>query len=41
MKVGGSREFSYYCPDKKVWEKMGYYNKNVIIIIKKVLLIDF
>lgn len=21
MKVGNSREYSYYCPDKKVWEE--------------------
>ena len=21
MKVGNSREYSYYCPDKKVWER--------------------
>ena len=24
MKVGDSREYSYYCPDKKVWEETGY-----------------
>ena len=23
MKVGNSREYSYYCPDKKVWEETG------------------
>lgn len=27
MKVGNSREYSYYCPDKKVWEETGYFNK--------------
>ena len=25
MKMGDSREFSYYCPDKKVWEETGYF----------------
>lgn len=25
MKVGNSREYSYYCPDKKVWEETGYF----------------
>lgn len=29
MKVGNSREYSYYCPDKKVWEETGYFNKNM------------
>ena len=29
MKVGDSREFSYYCPDKKVWEETGYFNNDV------------
>ena len=29
MKVGNSREDSYYCPDKKVWEETGYFNKNM------------
>lgn len=29
MKVGDSREFSYYCSDKKVWEETGYFNKNI------------
>ena len=29
MKIGASREFSYYCPDKKVWEATGYYNNNI------------
>lgn len=29
MKVGDSREYSYYCPDKKVWEETGYFNKNI------------
>lgn len=27
IKVGSSNEFSYYCPDKKVWEETGYFNK--------------
>ncbi len=29
MKVGDSIEYSYYCPDKKVWEETGYFNKNI------------
>ncbi len=24
----GSSEFNYYCPDKKVWEKLGYYSED-------------
>ena len=27
IKVGSSNEFSYYCPDKKVWEETGYLTK--------------
>lgn len=26
IKIGDSHEFSYYCPDKKVWEETGYFN---------------
>ena len=22
--------FSYYCPDKKVWEETGYFNKEAV-----------
>ena len=29
MKIGDSRAFSYYCPDKKVWEETGYFNNDV------------
>ena len=25
MKVGDSKEYNYYCPDRKVWEKIGYF----------------
>lgn len=25
MKIGNSSEYSYYCPDKKVWEETGYF----------------
>ncbi len=25
-KLDGSQNYSYYCPDKKVWEEIGYYN---------------
>lgn len=24
----GSSEYNYYCPDKKVWEKLGYYSED-------------
>lgn len=23
------REYSYYCPDKRVWEETGYFNKSI------------
>ena len=26
IKVGNSNEYSYYCPDKRVWEETGYFN---------------
>ena len=26
IKIGDSREYNYYCPDKKVWEETGYFN---------------
>ncbi|MEE0967708.1 MAG: hypothetical protein U0L85_11785 [Bacilli bacterium] len=25
LKKENSREFNYYCPDKKVWEETGYF----------------
>ena len=25
MKGGDASEFSYYCPDRKVWEETGYF----------------
>ena len=25
MKMENSNEFSYYCPDRKVWEEPGYF----------------
>ena len=25
IKVGSSSEYSYFCPDKKVWEETGYF----------------
>lgn len=28
MKIGDSKEFSYYCPDKKVWEETGYFKND-------------
>ena len=27
VKVGCSNEFSYYCPDKRVWEETGYFRR--------------
>lgn len=32
MKVGNSREYSYYCPDKKVWEETGYFIRKYVIL---------
>ncbi len=26
IKSDSSSEYSYYCPDKKVWEEIGYFN---------------
>lgn len=28
MKIGDSKEFSYYCPGKKVWEETGYFKND-------------
>ena len=30
MKVGSSSEYSYFCPDKKVWEETGYFNYDTV-----------
>ena len=27
IKREGSSEYSYFCPDKKVWEEIGYFNE--------------
>jgi hypothetical protein len=27
-KKPGSSIYNYYCPDKKVWEELGYFNPN-------------
>ncbi len=27
-RIGNSSAFNYYCPDKKVWEEIGYFRKN-------------
>lgn len=27
FKTKDSTEYSYYCPDKKVWEETGYFNE--------------
>jgi len=29
FKNDGSNEYSYYCPDKKVWEELGYFAEAV------------
>ena len=26
IKLDGSNEYNYYCPDRKVWEEIGYFN---------------
>ena len=26
VKLEGSNEYNYYCPDRKVWEEIGYFN---------------
>lgn len=26
VKREGSNEYNYYCPDRKVWEEIGYFN---------------
>ncbi len=28
IKMSGSREYSYYCPDRKVWEETGYFKES-------------
>lgn len=35
MRMGDSREYSYYCPDKRVWEETGYFK--VLKITKFIL----
>ena len=30
IKVGDSTEYSYYCPDKRVWEETGYFNEKAV-----------
>ena len=30
IKVGSSNEYSYYCPDKRVWEETGYFNEEAV-----------
>lgn len=27
IKLEGSNEYNYYCPDKKVWEETGYFKE--------------
>ena len=28
VKMEDSSEYNYYCPDRKVWEEIGYFNGN-------------
>ena len=30
LKFGNSNEYSYYCPDKRVWEETGYFNEEAV-----------
>ncbi len=30
LKLDGSNEYSYYCPDRKVWEDIGYFQPEVV-----------
>ncbi|MCD8159578.1 MAG: hypothetical protein LUD77_12080 [Clostridiales bacterium] len=27
IKKEGSTQFNYFCPDKRVWEELGYFNE--------------
>lgn len=27
FKLDGSNEYNYYCPDRKVWEEIGYFKE--------------
>ena len=29
IKMENSKEYSYYCPDRKVWEETGYFNDHL------------
>ena len=26
IQLDGTKEYNYYCPDRKVWEEIGYFN---------------
>ena len=30
IKLDNSKEYSYYCPDRKVWEEIGYFQPEAI-----------
>ena len=30
IKMTGSSEYSYFCPDKKVWEETGYFKEPAV-----------
>ena len=30
LKRGDSNEYNYYCPDRKVWEEIGYFNQESV-----------
>jgi len=33
MQGTGKHSYSYYCPDKLVWEQLGYFNPNPVVKI--------
>ena len=30
LKTGNSGEYNYYCPDRKVWEEIGYFRSETV-----------
>ena len=30
IKLDNSKEYSYYCPDRKVWEEIGYFQPEAV-----------
>ena len=29
LRKEGNQNYSFYCPDKLVWEELGYFNDNI------------